>query len=59
VRQLLDLGVSPEAPFTEGDGYFGVPKDSLPIHVAAWRARTSGVAPHILQAGSRSSMALS
>ncbi|MFI5309765.1 MAG: ankyrin repeat domain-containing protein [Gemmatimonadales bacterium] len=39
VRRLLDLGVSPAAPFTDGDGYFGIPKDSLPIHVAAWRAR--------------------
>lgn len=39
VRQLLDLGVSPVAPFEEGDGYFGIPKGSLPIHVAAWRAQ--------------------
>lgn len=39
VRQLLDLGVDVAAPFTEGDGYHGEPKNSLPIHVAAWRAR--------------------
>jgi hypothetical protein len=39
VRQLLDLGVDVEAPFTKGDGYFGEPPGSLAIHVAAWRAR--------------------
>jgi len=39
VRTLLDLGVSASAPFEEGDGYFGVPKGSLAIHVAAWRAQ--------------------
>jgi ankyrin repeat protein len=39
VRQLLDLGVDVRAPFTDGDGYFGVPKGSLAIHVAAWRAQ--------------------
>jgi ankyrin repeat protein len=38
VRLLLDLGVPVTAPFTEGDGYFGIPKDSLAIHVAAWRS---------------------
>lgn len=39
VRQLLDLGVDVAAPYGEGDGYFGIPKDSLPIHVAAWLAQ--------------------
>jgi ankyrin repeat protein len=39
VQQLLDLGVDVATPFTEGDGYFGHPKNSLAIHVAAWRAR--------------------
>ena len=39
VRRLLDLGVDVAAPFTEGDGYFGIPANSLAIHVAAWRAR--------------------
>ena len=39
VKQLLDLGINVSAPFTEGDGYFGIPKDSLAIHIAAWRAR--------------------
>lgn len=37
VEQLLDLGVSVTAPFTDGDGYFGQPPGSLPIHIAAWR----------------------
>jgi ankyrin repeat protein len=39
VTQLLDLGINVSTPFTEGDGYFGIPKDSLAIHIAAWRAR--------------------
>lgn len=39
VRQLLDLGVEVTAPFAAGDGYFGEPKESLAIHVAAWRAQ--------------------
>ncbi len=43
VRQLLDLGASPVAPFVEGDGYFGTPQNSLPIHVAAWRAQPAVV----------------
>jgi ankyrin repeat protein len=38
VGQLLDLGVDVATPFAEGDGYFGEPKGSLAIHVAAWRA---------------------
>lgn len=37
VLQLLRLGVNVAAPFTSGDGYFGIPKRSLAIHVAAWR----------------------
>ena len=43
VRQLLDLGVDVAAPFTEGDGYHGEPKNSLAIHVAAWRGRPAVV----------------
>lgn len=39
VRQLLDLGVKVDTPFAEGDGYFEIPKRSLAIHVAAWRAQ--------------------
>jgi ankyrin repeat protein len=37
VTCLLDLGVGVNTPFAEGDGYFGTPPNSLPIHVAAWR----------------------
>jgi ankyrin repeat protein len=51
VRQLLDLGVDVRAPFTEGDGYFGVPKGSLAIHVAAWRAQ-SAIVKLLLERGS-------
>lgn len=51
VRQLLDLGVDVAAPFTEGDGYHGQPKNSLAIHVAAWRARPA-VVKLLLERGS-------
>jgi ankyrin repeat protein len=39
VRHLLDLGVDVKALFKEGDGYWDVAKDSMALHVAAWRAR--------------------
>lgn len=39
VGHLLDLGVDVDAPFREGDGYWGVARDSTALHVAAWRAR--------------------
>ena len=38
VRNLLDVGVSVTALYREGDGYFGIAKDSMALHVAAWRA---------------------
>lgn len=38
VRNLLDLGVSASALYREGDGYFGIARDSTALHVAAWRA---------------------
>ena len=43
VRHLLDLGVDVDARFKEGDGYFDIAKDSLAIHVAAWRANHAAV----------------
>jgi ankyrin repeat protein len=43
VRQLLDLGVDVRAPFVEGDGYWGIPKGTLPIHIAAHRLQTDVV----------------
>lgn len=39
VGNLLDLGVNVAAPYEEGDRYFGIPKRSTALHVAAWRAR--------------------
>ena len=39
VRRLLDLGVSPDAIYAEGDGYFGIAPRSTALHVAAWRMR--------------------
>jgi ankyrin repeat protein len=39
VRHLLDLGVSITAVYEQGDGYFGIAKNSMALHVAAWRAR--------------------
>lgn len=38
VRLLLDLGVDVRALYREGDGYFGIAKNSTALHVAAWRA---------------------
>jgi ankyrin repeat protein len=43
VRHLLDLGVDVGALFAEGDGYFDIAKDSLALHVAAWRANHATV----------------
>jgi hypothetical protein len=37
VQLLLDLGV-PVGTFYDGDPYFGIPKDSTVLHVAAWKA---------------------
>ncbi len=38
VRNLLDLGVSATALYRQGDGYFGIARDSTALHVSAWRA---------------------
>jgi ankyrin repeat protein len=51
VRALLDLGVDVAASFAEGDGYFGEPKGSLAIHVAAWRAQPT-IVKLLLERGS-------
>jgi len=37
VQQLLNLGVPAQEPYRNGDGYYGIPTGSLPIHIAAWR----------------------
>jgi len=39
VRNLLDSGVRVTALYREGDGYYGIAKESTALHVAAWRAR--------------------
>lgn len=36
VLQLLELGVDVNTPYQSGDDYFGIPRGSLAIHVAAW-----------------------
>jgi ankyrin repeat protein len=43
LRCLLDLGVSVDALYREGDGYFDIAKDSTALHVAAWRGWPSAV----------------
>ncbi len=41
-RLLLDLGVPVTARY-QGDGYFGIAKDSTALHVAAWKLVTEAV----------------
>ena len=43
VQCLLDLGVSVNAVYDHGDGYFGIAPISTALHVAAWRARPATV----------------
>ena len=43
VRHLLDLGVPVTALYVEGDGYYGIARNSQALHVAAWRARHATV----------------
>jgi ankyrin repeat protein len=43
IRSLLDLGVKADALYREGDGYFGIARDSTALHVAAWRAWPAAV----------------
>jgi ankyrin repeat protein len=39
VRNLLDLGVSVNAIYLEGDAYYDIARNSSALHVAAWRIR--------------------
>jgi hypothetical protein len=39
LRCLIELGVSVDALFEEGDGYWDLAPRSTALHVAAWRAR--------------------
>jgi ankyrin repeat protein len=43
VRCLLDLGIDPGALYAEGDGYFGIARNSTALQVAAWHAMHSTV----------------
>jgi ankyrin repeat protein len=43
VRHLLELGVDVRAVYAQGNGYFGIAKNSTALHVAAWRARHATV----------------
>jgi ankyrin repeat protein len=43
IRHLLDLGIDPAARFTDGDGYWGLARESTALHVAAWRMRHRAV----------------
>jgi ankyrin repeat protein len=43
IRHLLDLGADAAAVDPDGDGYWGVAKQSTALHVAAWRARHGSV----------------
>jgi len=43
VRRLLDLGVGVDSVSAEGDGYFGVARNSTGLHAAAWRLRPDTV----------------
>jgi ankyrin repeat protein len=36
VNLLLDIGVNVNSPYKTGDGYFGIPAGSLPIHIVSW-----------------------
>jgi ankyrin repeat protein len=50
VSLLLDLGVPVNARFKDGDGYWGVAKDSTALHVSSWRA-CHGTAKLFIQRG--------
>jgi len=39
LRHLLDLGIPADAPYAKGDPYYGVPRNSTALQVAAWRGR--------------------
>jgi len=43
VRALLELGIDVHTPYIEGDSYWGIPPNSLPIHIAAWLLHTDMV----------------
>ncbi len=42
VRNLLDLGIPVDSRYA-GDGYFGIPWNSSPLHVASWKGHHDAV----------------
>ena len=51
VQHLLNLGIPPNEPYQNGDGYYGIPTGSLAIHVAAFRGFPA-VVKTLIEAGS-------
>jgi hypothetical protein len=43
IRHLLSLGADVAAIVSAGDGYWGIAKNSMALHVAAWRGRHATV----------------
>ena len=52
LRTLIVLGISPDALWAEGDGYWDLTAGSTALHVAAWRAHHTVVAT-LIAAGAR------
>lgn len=50
VALLVNSGIDVNTPYTNGDGYFEIPKNSLPIHIACWRAKHE-VVKFLIRAG--------
>jgi len=66
VRTLLALGISPNALWDTGDGYWDLAPGSTALHVAAWRANhelvrtliSAGTGVHVCDARNRTAMQL-
>lgn len=43
IRRLLDFGIPVDARYVHGDAYFGIPKNSTALQVAAWRGAHDAV----------------
>lgn len=50
VEILVNSGIDVNTPYTDGDAYFEIPKKSLPVHIACWRAKHD-VVKYLLSAG--------
>jgi hypothetical protein len=51
VQHLLNLGIPPNEPYRNGDGYYDIPTGSLAIHIAAFRGYPA-VVKTLIAAGS-------